>query len=239
VSEPEKLWIVNRRGQRLAGVWHAPDRDTDRSAIVAHGLLSGKDSPKHRQVCERLTAAGIAALRFDFAGRGESEGSLAELTPAGEVEDLRAAVAALRARDAREISLVGSSLGGAVAMLVAADDTDIRALVTIAAPARLPRQPRPSWGPLEDPARGEGLGAGFFADAARHDIPAAAARVRAPWLVLHGARDDVVPVEDARVLAAANPGARLVVHPEAGHRFSEPAQLRWLVERVTGFVTGV
>jgi dienelactone hydrolase len=227
---------LNGRNQRLSGVWHAPDLDSDRAAVVAHGLLSSKDSSKHRAVCERLAAEGIAALRFDFAGRGESAGSFAELTTSGEVEDLRAAVTAARAQGVNEIALVGSSLGGAVSILLAAEQGEFAALVTMAAPARLPRASRPSWGHIEDPERGESLGPGFFADAARLDVAAAAARIRAPWLVLHGAADEVVPVADAHLLAASNPGARLVVHPHADHRFSEPEHVRWLVDQVTGFV---
>ncbi len=230
------LVFANPRGQRLAGVWHEPDGAPDRAVVVAHGLLSGKDSAKHREVCARVAAGGVAALRFDFAGRGSSEGSLAGLTVSGEIEDLRAAIATARSLGVRDVGLIGSSLGGAVSILVAASDPEIACLATMAAPARLPRAPRPSWEPILDPERGESLGSAFFADAARHDIAGAATRIRMPWLILHGADDEVVPVTDAHLLAAANAGAGLEVHPEADHRFSRPEQLSWLIGRVTEFV---
>jgi len=183
-----------------------------------------------------LADAGVAALRFDFAGRGQSDGSLEQLTAAGQVEDLGAAVKEAASRGFTEIAVVGSSLGGAVSVLVAADNTLVSAMVTMAAPARLPRSARPTWEPIEDPERGETLGTAFFDDAVRHDIIAAAARIEVPWLILHGACDEVVPVSDADAFAAANPRARLVVHPEADHRFSESVHREWLVDQVTRFV---
>jgi predicted alpha/beta-hydrolase family hydrolase len=215
-----ELPFFNEREQRLAGVWHEPEVDAELVAVVAHGMLSSKNSAKHTMLCERLAAAGVAAFRFDFAGRGESEGSLAELTVSGQLADLRAAVATARAHGAGSVALIGSSLGGADSILVAADDAEIGALVTIATPARLPSTPRPAWQPLEDPERGECVGARFFVDAAGHDIPTAASRVRCPWLVLHGAADEVVPVDDAQLLSVSNPAAALEIHAEADHRFS-------------------
>jgi pimeloyl-ACP methyl ester carboxylesterase len=230
------LRFSNPRGQQLAAVWHEPDHAAESAVVIAHGLLSSKDSNKHRTVCERLSKAGIAALRFDFAGRGESEGSLGELSVSGQLEDLRAAIAVAREQQLDTVSLIGSSLGGADSVLVAAEDDRIARLVTVAAPARLPATPRPAWNALEDPERGESVGPGFFEDAARHDVPAAATRIRCPWLVLHGAADEVVPSEDARLLSSASSNAVLAIHPQADHRFSDAAHLSWLLDRITEFV---
>jgi pimeloyl-ACP methyl ester carboxylesterase len=199
-------------------------------------MLSSKDSAKHTLVCRRLALAGVAALRFDFAGRGESDGRLDELTVTGQLDDLEAAVARARVQGGRRISLVGSSLGGAVSILVAAEHAEVEELVTVAAPAFLPTAPRHRWNEPRDVERSEAIGSVFFEDAVRHDIPAAAARVRAPWLILHGGGDEVVTPDHAESLADANPGARLLVHPDADHRFSEPDHLAWLVDRITGFV---
>jgi pimeloyl-ACP methyl ester carboxylesterase len=236
VPHERDLFFENIRGQRLAATWHLPDCDTRRAAVIAHGLLSSKESSKHTEICGRLADAGVAALRFDFAGRGRSGGSLEQLTAAGQVEDLGAAVDEAASHGFTEIAVVGSSLGGAVSVLVAADTPLVSALVTMAAPARLPRSVRPTWEPIVDADRGETLGAAFFDDAVRHDIVAAAARIEVPWLILHGACDDVVPVADAKLFAAANPRARLVLHSEAGHRFLADEHREWLVSQVTRFV---
>jgi alpha/beta superfamily hydrolase len=234
----EECSFVNGRGQRLTGTWHLPDGECERSAVIAHGLLSTRDSSKHTEICRRLAASGTAAVRFDFAGRGQSEGSLEQLTVSGQIDDLTAAIDEARRRGFGEIAVAGSSMGGAVSVLVASKTASIATLVTMAAPARLPRSVRPSWDPIEDPVRGERLGSAFFSDAVRHDVAAAARRVTASWRILHGARDEVVPAADAAVFAAANPAAAVEIHPEADHRFSAVEHREWLVDRVVEWITG-
>lgn len=244
-SAVESLRFPSPRGQRLAACLHRPaDRPPTGAVVVAHGMLSSKDSPKHQALADRLAAAGFAALRFDFTGLGESEGSQETLTVSREIEDLRAALQLLEDLLGLPAAVVGSSLGGTVAVLAAADRDDLRALVTISAPARLPHQPHASWdhgrgrngdGRVEV-ARGTFLRREFFDDAARHDVVLAARAVRCPWLVVHGERDDVVPPADGHLLAAAARDAVLVAHPEAGHRFQRPELRRWLVDTTVDFL---
>lgn len=242
----ESFRFPSPRGHRLAACLHRPaDRPVRGAIVVAHGMLSSKDSPKHQALADRLAAAGFAALRFDFTGLGESEGSQESLTVSREIEDLRAALQLLEDRLGLPAAVVGSSLGGTVAVLAAADRDDLRALVTIAAPARLPHQPRAAWGHGHghrsdgrvEVAKGTFLRREFFEDAGRHDVVRAARAVRCPWLVVHGERDDVVPPADARLLAGAGRHAHLVPHPEAGHRFQRPELRKWLVDTTVDFLT--
>jgi putative redox protein len=244
MSRPESLSFPNSRGELLAAVLHHPERTGDRGVVVAHGMLSSKDSPKHREICERLAAAGILALRFDFSGRGSSGGDPEDLRVSQEVDDLVAAAAALRSGGATRLGAVGSSLGGTVAILTAGRIRGLAALVTVAGPSRLPEAPRPSWGlagfdasgERVEVAPGQWIRSRFFDDARRHDVLAAARRVLRPWRIIHGQRDEVVPVASAHELAAASPTAELLVHPEAGHRFAEPSHRRWLVDRIVDFL---
>jgi dipeptidyl aminopeptidase/acylaminoacyl peptidase len=119
--------------------------------------------------------------------------------------------------------------------------------VTIAAPAELPEAPRPGWTSESAADRStDGVDEhafevppSFFADARRHDPVAAARAVRCPWLVIHGAADDVVPVRHAELFVAACPCATPSTHPRAGHRFQAAAHRRWLVGRAIGFVADV
>jgi pimeloyl-ACP methyl ester carboxylesterase len=221
-----ELEFRSRKDLVLGASLHRPSDEASGGVIVCHGMLSSKESEKHVAVCEKAAARGLAALRFDFAGRGRSQGDDGDLTVSGEVEDLQAALQLMRELGFARPALVGSSLGGAVAVLVAAADREIAALVTAAAPAVLPKRPRAAWG-----VEAAALDA-FFDDASRHDVGAAAARVTCPWLVIHGADDEVVPPEDARELVRANPSARLIMRPGADHRFADPAQRQWLVKTI-------
>jgi dienelactone hydrolase len=55
------------------------------------------------------------------------------------------------------------------------------------------------------------------------DIQRAAARVKLPWLIIHGDQDEAVPIDEARRLAAASatqsPDSDMVVVKGAGHTF--------------------
>jgi len=139
-------------GQRLE--WHlarAPSsaaRDATRNGIViAHGFPEGPGAAAvaaqtFPELADRVAQdTGWAALSFSFRGVGRSPGAF---SPAGWLEDLRAAVALLRAEVA-SVWLLGFGIGGALAVRVAADDPIIGGLVLVAAPSDLS-------GPIADPA---------------------------------------------------------------------------------------
>lgn len=241
----ETIRIETPTGLRLAGVVHHPQiEDKGLGVVIAHGMLSSMDSDKHRSICEAVAAGGSTALRFDFRGRGESEGDPSDLTVSNEIEDILSALSFLRHRGCEKIAVVGSSLGGTVALLAGARDRGLEGLVTIAAPARLPDGPRQAWGgsgrtdgDLIEVAPGEFIHRSFFTDTERHNPISAARSIDCPWLIIHGATDTVVPVEDARLFADAAPAAEVKIHPTAGHRFDQPGERGWLVETVAGFVS--
>ncbi len=133
--EPTGLRVSfkNSRGLHLAGRLLLPVPAGPHPIVVfAHGRGSGKDSPRNLAVAEELRAAGYAAFLFDFTGHGESEGTDEESTPAQQIDDLGAALdvlATLDEVDGSRIGVAGSSSGAAVALLRAADDPRILALV--------------------------------------------------------------------------------------------------------------
>jgi predicted alpha/beta-hydrolase family hydrolase len=244
MKDRERLTIHNLRGQALAAILHRPASSTTTGVIVAHGMLSSKDSPKHEKICSQAAQAGLMALRFDFRGRGESEGDPERLTVSKEIHDLRAVVAAMRELGAYDLSIVGSSLGGTVALLAAPAIAYLKNLVTIACPAQLATEPRPEWGLEVDPDQdrirlgpGAYLSTELFEDAQRHNPIEAARNVTCPWLIIHGRHDEVISVNQAGLLATANTGAELVVHDDADHRFSGRKAQEWLTDRVIEFIT--
>ena len=233
--------FTNRRGQALAGVLHGEPKG--RAVVCCHGMLSDKDGTKHRLLAGALEERGIACLRFDFAGRGASEGRLYDMTYAHETEDLEAALQFLAAVGVERFGLFGSSMGGAVALLVAARDERVRAVATLAAvghPALIvERYPHESEsferrGYIET-VEGR-IGRELFDDARNHDVIAAVGVVRAALLVLHGEADEVVPVADAHDIAVAARNVTLAIVPGADHRFSDPAHLRPAMAQATAFL---
>ena len=185
--------------------------------IACHGLAASKDSDKYLLLGAELPAAGLALARFDFRGCGESTGVEEETTIATRVEDVEAVLKFLafhRRLDGR-FGLLGSSLGGYVALHVAAARRDGIPVVTWNAPSNL--------GELMDtPSAGAtGLGMAFFQELATHRYDNAPTGV-AGHLVIQAEADDVVPVEHGATLhARATDPCEFVIIPGADHRLTD------------------
>ena len=240
--------VRNRRGQRLDLAFHsAPGADT--VALVAHGITSNKDRPYLVQVAEAAAGAGVAALRFSFAGNGRSEGRFEECTPSAEVEDLGALIEAARAAGFARVVCIGHSLGGAVGLLRAARDPRVSGLVSLAGMLHVAEFMQRVFGTLRpgEPMRGRAecpFSSALSEDAARiGSLREQAASVQVPWLLVHGTADDIVPLRDALdARAAAGGRPQLVELPGVNHVFEgasgSVAQIvaQWL--RAQGFGAG-
>ncbi|MBI2207675.1 MAG: alpha/beta fold hydrolase [Candidatus Rokubacteria bacterium] len=130
----------NSRGLRLAGELLVPDGPGRHPVVVfAHGWGSSKASPRNRMVATALVAAGIAAFLFDFTGHGDSEGTDEDSTAAQQHDDLRSAADILETLDevdSRRLGIAGASSGAAAALLFAAEDQRVKALVMRSGNAR-------------------------------------------------------------------------------------------------------
>ncbi|HYU41457.1 MAG TPA: alpha/beta fold hydrolase [Vicinamibacteria bacterium] len=108
----------------------------------------GNRTPEHpyrpfRQIAETLAGCGVATLRLDDRGVGESTGDASAATAEDTAADAEAALTFLRARpeiDPRRLGLVGHSYGGEIAPMVAAGDPTVAAVVLLAGPARTFRE---------------------------------------------------------------------------------------------------
>jgi pimeloyl-ACP methyl ester carboxylesterase len=88
-------------------------------------------------LADHLTRHGVAVLRYDDRGFGESSGNFASATSNDFAADVLAAVAYLKTRndiDAKRIGLMGHSEGGLVAPIVAAHSRDVAFVVLLAGP---------------------------------------------------------------------------------------------------------
>lgn len=239
----ERVEFAGRRGNRLVGLWH--HGGGKRAVILCHGMESSKEGTKSVRLAHALAAAGCAALRFDFSYAGESDGEFADLTVSGEVEDLAGAWRFAAARTEGPIGVIGSSLGGTVALLFAAEEPSVAALATIAAVAYTGRFARALSAEQRETWRRDGiyewqgmrLRPHFLDDVERLDVPCAVKRIRCPLLVTHGTADTVVPSEDAEAIAAgASAAVTLRLYDGADHRFSDPVLLDQLLRDLVSWI---
>ena len=214
-------------GKTVIGRLHLPDTEKPPCVIVSHGLFSSKDSEKYISLGERFPRKEISLLRFDFRGCGESGGKISESTVSDRIEDLTTAIEIIRSdpRIGPRIGLMGSSSGGYVSLIKAAGEEDIRAVVTWAPPSTL-------FG-LEE-ARGEremaSLGQEFFQDIKTHDLTPILGKV-ANCLVIHGDRDELVPVEHAQMIyKGLNEPKKMAIIEEGNHRLIHPDHRKRAIE---------
>jgi uncharacterized OsmC-like protein/pimeloyl-ACP methyl ester carboxylesterase len=119
----------------LAGRIETPEGEPTAYALFAHCFTCSKDLKSAGGICRELLARGIAVLRFDFTGLGESGGDFADTNFSSNVEDLVAAAAFLRRERQAPALLVGHSLGGAAILAAAPRIPEALAVATIGAPS--------------------------------------------------------------------------------------------------------
>lgn len=121
-------------GSRIAAVLHPAIGRPVACALFAHCFTCSKDSKAASAISQILPAHGIATLRFDFTGLGESEGEFADTTFSSNVDDVVAAADYLRENHGVPALLIGHSLSGAAVVAAAADVADAVGVATIGAP---------------------------------------------------------------------------------------------------------
>jgi fermentation-respiration switch protein FrsA (DUF1100 family) len=208
---------------KLALVLHLPPGPGPFPCVLAcHGLSASKDSDKYLLLGAELPRAGLALARFDFRGCGESSGVEAETTVATRIGDARAVLAFLGTHDRLDgrLGLLGSSLGGFVALHVARGRQDAPPVVTWNAPAELSELA------AKDPATYGGIGPAFvreFREGRHRAVPAGVAR----HLVIQGEADEVVaPAHGVALHARAAEPRDLLTIPGADHRLTDMTH-RW------------
>ncbi|HVR96780.1 MAG TPA: alpha/beta fold hydrolase [Thermoanaerobaculia bacterium] len=131
----ENLRFPGSRGGTLAARLESPDVDPTAYAVFAHCFTCSKDFKAASWISRALVDRGIAVLRFDFTGIGESEGDFAETDFSSNLDDLVAAADFLRRERAAPRLLVGHSLGGAAVLAAAERIPETAAVATLCSPS--------------------------------------------------------------------------------------------------------
>lgn len=244
----EKRYVeIASRGLTLRGYLELPEGlgSGERAPLLVmfHGF-GGTLSEKHfllSRLSRRVVEAGVATLRLDFGGSGESDGTFADVTPLTEVLDGQAILGfgrSLPEVDPGRVGLLGFSLGGFVAACVAGREAAHLGLLVLVSAAtgthlkieRLLRETgHARRGALE-------VGEAFVRDGYALDPVASASAYGGPALVVQGTADAAVPPRTAECYHAALPGSSLVWVEGADHAYDSPELFEELAAAVVGSV---
>ena len=205
----ERLGFPGARGERLAARLEHPRGRTTSFALFAHCFACSKDLKATRRISRSLAERGIAVLRFDFTGLGESEGDFAETDFSSNIDDLVAAADFLRDRYEAPQLLAGHSLGGTAALVAAARIDEVRAVATIAAPSdtdhlrellveKAPAVQQGDTSEINLAGRAFRIKRQLLDDLAEHSVRDAIVDLRRPLLLFHSPLDNVVGIDHAR-----------------------------------------
>jgi dienelactone hydrolase len=253
----EHVRIPTPSGHALAGTLTIPEGVRRLPVVITISGSGPQDRDEHlpivpgfrpfRQIADTLGRRGIAVLRLDDRGTGESTGDFAKASSADFADDVRAAIAWLRARpdvNPQRIALLGHSEGAMIAPMVAATDSKLAGIVLMAGPSKRGREVldhQIRYGIEHDssiaPAKRDSA---FAASRIAADTTAAPPpwmkfflayeplptirKVKVPVLVLQGATDQQVTADQAGAIGAAlreagNRDVTVRVLPDRNHLF--------------------
>lgn len=226
----KKLTFTNADGMRLAARLDLPvDGKPLAFALFAHCFTCTKNLKAINHIDRALTRQGIAVLRFDFTGLGESEGDFADTNFSSNVADLVAAAKFLETAYEAPRILIGHSLGGAAVLQAAADIPAATAVVTIGAPAEPDHVTRLLGSTREQISRdgeAEVILAGrtfrikkqFLDDLESNRMQETVAGLKKALLIMHAPLDDTVGIENAaRIFQAARHPKSFISLDKADH----------------------
>lgn len=132
----EKISFENASGHQLSGRMDFPLTGSPKTyALFAHCFTCSKTLKAVDNISGALTQNGMAVLRFDFTGLGQSRGEFADTNFSSNLSDLQSAYAFMEEKYQAPQIVIGHSLGGAAVLHVGRELPEVRAVVTIGAPA--------------------------------------------------------------------------------------------------------
>jgi pimeloyl-ACP methyl ester carboxylesterase len=247
----------HHNGLTLRSTVHIPDGLSGTRwpvVVLIHGFTGNRmEHASFVRMSRLLEDSGIASVRVDLSGHGESDGDFLDVTITGEIAEARSVVRTVRTlefSDPERIGLLGMSMGGVVAGIVAAEEPGIRALCLWSPAAVAPFEVASGYlkGRKIAPeieaqgyfdADSHRVSPAFVEDIANLDVYGRSRAYTGPIRIVHGDKDDVAPVAYARrYLDHYNGNADLEVVPGADHLWTTVPHRTRLHQSTLEFLCG-
>ncbi|MBD3253306.1 prolyl oligopeptidase family serine peptidase [Candidatus Pacearchaeota archaeon] len=246
-----KLYFKNSKGNKLCGILSNPTGNLEVPIIVmCIGHSSNKDRPTYTSMEEKLNENEISSFRFDFYGHGESEGKFEDATVSEAVDDAQKAIEFLKNKGYLKIGLFGSSFGGITSLITASKSDDLFVLAL--------KSPVSDYEKVELLRKGEKgieewrqrgyvsydssdgiplkLNYSFYEDIKNNNGYEAAKKIKIPTIIVHGDRDEIVPVEQSRKTADIIRNCKLEIVKGADHRYTNPEHFEKCTKLLSDFI---
>ncbi len=201
-------------------------------AVACHCFTCTKDTITVYRVSRMLAELGIAVLRFDFTGLGNSKGEFSQSNFTTDVADVHAAVEYLHESYEAPSLLIGHSLGGTAALEAAIHINSVKAVATIASPSQpdhvlhhfghaLTMLEQGIASSIEVAGQHYDIEPQFLEDLHQYDMQQRLASLHKPVLVFRVVNDALVDSENADEISAWTGGpSRIVTLDKADHLLS-------------------
>lgn len=215
-------------------------------AVLLHGFSSSSKNKTNMALLPQLLAQNVAVLRIDFYGHGNSSGDIADVTISKGVDDVSSCLGYITGQvpgfAELPIAVFGSSFGGAVA--IASSETNSFCGFTLKSPAldipaMLTREKghaymlewqRSGYGTIESSKGDLSINYSYVSDAEKYDLFSIAERINAPMTIIHGTRDETVPIEQSKRLAErVGELCRLIEVPSADHKYTAEKDFEFMI----------
>lgn len=244
-----QVLFYNKQNESLSGLLELPNARINCYAIFAHCFTCSKDGIAATYISRALAENGVAVLRFDFTGLGNSAGDFPNTNFSSNLDDLFAAAEFLQENYAAPQILIGHSLGGSAVLAVAKQIESVRAVVTINSPATAEHVKH-----LFDDAHNEilnnqsakvSLGGRsftiqkqFIEDLDRHNTLDHIKELGKALLVFHSPVDQIVSIDEAtRIYVAAKHPKSFITLDQADHLLSDKGDANYVAAVITAWVS--
>ncbi len=247
---------IQRDGLTLVGDLMRPESaDRCPMVIIFHGLMSDRGNPRRNlfsDIAEAFNARGMAAVKFDFDGHGESGGEFSDMTVFGEILDAAKIIEYVRGLDwVSDIYIVGHSQGAVVGGMTAGYFRDVVSKLVMLAPAAILKDDAnagtcfgrkydtcnvPDYVELVDIHRQKRrMGGLYFRTARTLPIYEATKEYKGKFLIIHGSDDTAADIIGAKRYVECMDNAKLEIIESENHGLNKFSH-DYVVERVADFL---
>jgi len=248
----EKIFIKNKNGEKLAGVFHKVN-DKKAVVIICHGWPGSKDRKLIKSISEKLEENNINSFRFDFSGHGESEGKFEDATVSKEKDDLNSIIKHFKEKDYK-ISLIGHSTGSLIIVIYASENKNSNFLISISSQSETKNSLNNYDKEQQEKIKNNEfvyynekrygtkfkVFPKFFEDISTYNALELVKKITCPKLFIHGSEDKSLnPKESQDYYENAEEPKEIKIIEGADHNFTDEKHLNEMIDYCVNWIKGI